>query len=138
MIRAGESTVHEFVVDEHAMQWFQTLSNDMSRIHCDAAFARERGFKDVIVYGGILLAHLSHVLGMHLPGTNGTSTKWTINYREPLYVGEKARLTLEITYASRATGMVEGKFSIASGERTIATGMTQSIVPADEISQEQV
>jgi HAD superfamily phosphatase (TIGR01681 family) len=76
----------------------------------------------VIAYGGIMLAHLSHVLGMKLPGPTGTSTKWTINYREPLYLDEPARITLEISHTSSATGLVEAKFRITSGERTIATG----------------
>ena len=133
MIRVGDSTTHDFVVDQDAMRWFQATSKDFSRIHCDSEFARQRGFKDVIAYGGIMLAHLSHVVGMKLPGPSGTSTKWTISYREPLYVGEPARIGLEITYASKATGMIEGKFRIVSGDRVIATGTTQSIVPVDEI-----
>ena len=63
-----------------------------------------------------MLAHLSHVLGMKLPGPTGTSTKWTISYREPLYLGEPARIALEITYASKATGIVEAS-SVSCRER---------------------
>jgi acyl dehydratase len=134
-IRAGDSASHSFVLDEASMRRFQELSGDHSRIHTDDAFARERGYTGVIAYGGILLAQLSHVLGGKLPGTNATSTKWTINYREPLYVGETAELTLEIGFVSKATGIVEGKFRIVSGARTIATGTTQSIVPAEDIAE---
>src|SRR5436190_11310940 len=133
MIRVGDTAVRDFTVDETAMRWFQAMSNDMSRIHCDAEFARERGIKDVIAYGGIMLAHLSHVLGTRLPGENGMSTKWTINYRAPLYLDEPARITLQIAHVSRSTGIVEAKFRITSGERTIATGTTQSVVPGQEI-----
>lgn len=133
MVRTGDIAVHDFVVDQNAMKAFQAMSNDMSRIHCDASFARERGFEDVIVYGGIVLAHLSHVLGMQLPGPSGTSTKWTITYHKPLYVGEAATISLEITYVSEATGIVEGKFRVAAGTRVIATGTTQSMVPTEEI-----
>ncbi len=135
MIRIGDTTTHDFVVDRDAMRRFQEMSADRSRIHCDEGFARERGFNGVIAYGGIMLAHLSHVLGMKLPGPSGTSTKWTINYREPLYLDEPARITLEVTHTSRATGLVEGKFRIASGERTIATGTTQSLVPREQIEE---
>ena len=134
MIKAGDTATHDFVIDEAAMRWFQSMSKDTSRIHCDPEFANQRGYKDVIAYGGIMLAHLSHVLGMQLPGPSGTSTKWTITYREALYVNEPARLTLEINYASKATGIVEGKFRIAAGDRIVATGTTQSILPPDEIS----
>ena len=135
-IRVGDITTHDFVIDERAMRAFQAMSNDTSRIHCDAAFARARGFKDVIAYGGIMLAHLSHVLGMKLPGPQGTSTKWTVNYREPLYVGEPATLKFELVNVSKATGIVEGKFRIEAGARLIATGTTQSLLPLEEIEDE--
>ena len=134
-LRLGDKAEHKFVVDAAAMGLFQSLSHDRSRIHCDPDFARSRGYKDVIVYGGIMLAHLSHVLGQMLPGALATSTKWTINYRGPLYVGEEATLNIAVTHVSRATGIVECKFRIASREQPVATGNTQSVVPLDEIEQ---
>ena len=136
-IRRGDRAEHTFVVDDDAMRWFQAMSKDRSRIHCDAEFARSRGYRDVIAYGGIMLAHLSHVLGEKLPGALATSTKWTITYREPLYVAEPANLLLEVTHVSKATGIVECKFRIVSMERLIASGSTQSIVPTDEIDERE-
>ena len=57
MIRVGDTVVHDFTVDTEAMRWFQAESQDMSRIHCDAGFARERGLEGIIAYGGIMLEH---------------------------------------------------------------------------------
>lgn len=122
-----------FVIDAATMRWFQEVAQDTSRIHCDRAFAEARGYADVVVYGGILVAHLSHLLGMQIPGPNGTSIAWSIKFHEPLYVGEEAEIRLEVAYLSAATGVVEGKFSIMAGEKKVATGTTQSIVPAEEI-----
>jgi len=131
-IRVGDRASHEFVVEAADMEWFQQVSRDDSRIHTDAEYARARGFKDVIAYGGIMLAHLSHVLGTRLPGTLGTSTQWTIEYRKPLYIGERARLDLEVKHTS-PLGVVESKFTITAAGRTVATGSTQSMVPPEEI-----
>ncbi len=133
-IRSGQSVVHAFTVGPEAMRAFQALSGDMSQVHCDPAFARARGFKDVIVYGGILLAQLSHVLGMKLPGAEGTSTRWTIDYRAPLYVGEAASLRLEIVSTSPATGLADAKFIIEAGGRTVATGTAQTLVPHERLA----
>ena len=132
-IEMGAKATREFVVDEASMRWFQSVSEDKSLIHCDDEFARERGFKGVIAYGGIMLAHLSHILGTKLPGSRGTSTRWTIVYREPLYVDEPARIEFEIVNVSPGTGLVDGKYRILASERTIATGTTQSIVPVEDI-----
>ena len=135
-IRVGDSVEHSFTITEDDMRLFQKLSADYSLIHTDSGFARERGFDGVIVYGGLLLAHLSHVVGQHLPGRKGTSASWSISYRAPLYVGETAALNLTVTNVSVAAGMVEGRYKITCGDRTIAKGQTQSIVPAGMLDDE--
>ncbi|HEY1629864.1 MAG TPA: MaoC/PaaZ C-terminal domain-containing protein [Rhizomicrobium sp.] len=133
-IKVGDAASHVFTLTPELMARFQEMSGDDSRIHTDDAFAKSRGYKGVIAYGGIMLAQLSRVVGTMLPGANGMSVKWAINYREPLYVGETAELRLEVAYASKDHGLVEGKFKITCDDRTIATGTTQSIVPKDEIA----
>jgi acyl dehydratase len=133
-IRVGNRATRKFVVDEAAMKWFREVAEDTSRIHCDAAYAKSRGFDGVLVYGGIMLAHLSHLLGMRIPGANGASVAWSIKFHGPLYVDEPAEIALEVTYVSPGTGIVESRFSITAGERKVATGTAQSVVPLDEIT----
>lgn len=133
-IAVGDRTEHEFAISADDMRWFAKLSGDTSLIHSDAEFARQRGFADVIVYGGLMLAHLSHVVGMKLPGPTGTSTRWSIDYRRPLYVDEQARIAFEVVGVSPGTGLVDGKFKIRAGDRLIASGTTQSLVPPDALA----
>lgn len=132
-ITVGDKVSHDFTVDEAAMVAFQSLSGDVSRIHTDNDFARSRGYDGVIVYGGIMLAHLSHVLGMRVPGPNGASMRWQIDYRRPLYVGEPARIDLEVVNISPGSGVVEARYKITAGKKTVATGQTQSIVPPSDL-----
>jgi 3-hydroxybutyryl-CoA dehydratase len=128
-MNVGDSTSLTFTVDEAAMRSFAGASGDHSLIHSDAAFAQSRGYAGPVVYGGIMVAHLSRVLGMSLPGPTATSISWTIKFHEPLYVGESATLVLTVSFVSSATGVVESKFKIATGTKVIASGTTQSIVP---------
>lgn len=130
-IRVGDRATHAFTVDEAAMAWFRQGSGDASLVHVDEAFAISRGYQGVIVYGGILTAQLSHLLGMKLPGADGVSTRWSIDYRRPLYVGQAARIEFEVTHLSPALGIVEGRFKILAGETVVASGSTQSLVPGD-------
>ena len=132
-ISVGARFEHRFVIDDAAMQAFASLSNDRSSIHTNDAFARERGYQSAIVYGGLMLAHLSHVVGTKIPGDLGTSGRWEIDYRRPLYVGEEAVLTMTVDHVSRAMGLIQAKFTIHRGDRLVATGKTQSFVPASEI-----
>jgi acyl dehydratase len=136
-LRVGDSAEHDFVISQQDMEIFQRLSADTSLVHTDAEYARQRGYRDVIVYGGLMLAQLSHIVGQHLPGVYGTSAQWSITYRSALYVNEPARIRLEIVSASVSTGLIEGRYKITSGERLIAQGQTQSMVPLDMIDDTQ-
>jgi acyl dehydratase len=132
-IQVGDAVARTFAVDAATMSWFREVAEDSSRIHCDSAYAKARGYADVVVYGGILMAHLSHLLGMGIPGSNGTSIAWSIKFHEPLYVAEEAQIRLEVTYVSVATGVVEAKFTVTAGEKRVASGTTQSLVPLEQI-----
>jgi acyl dehydratase len=124
----GASVEHTFVVSPQDMMTFQSLSADDSLIHTDAEFSARHGFRAPIVYGGILLAHLSHVLGTIVPGRQGISLAWNIAYRKPLYVNETATLTATIAHVSEATNTINLTFKITRGGETIATGKTESMV----------
>lgn len=132
-IGVGDSVEHAFTVTHDDMAAFRRLSSDSSLIHTDPEFARQRGFRDVIVYGGLMMAQLSHVVGQLLPGHHGTSVKWTVNYRSAMYADEPACLKLQIVNVSPATGLVEARYKIVCGERLITDGQTQSLVPLDLI-----
>ena len=134
-IRVGDRASRSFVVNAATMRWFQEVAEDTSRIHCDSAFAQARGYRDVVVYGGIMLAHLSHLVGMKIPGPDGTSIGWSVKFHNPLYVDEPAEITLEVANVSAATGVIEGKFSIMAGQKKVATGTTRSVVPRDQIHE---
>ncbi|WP_454813789.1 MaoC family dehydratase [Labrys neptuniae] len=129
----GQVAEHTFTISDGDMRAFQELSGDHSSIHTDAEYARSRGFRDVIVYGGIVLAKLSFLLGKHIPGDRGVSTRWTIDYRRPLYVDEEATIKLEVQEISTSTGLIDSKFWVRTADRLIATGKTQSILPLSEL-----
>lgn len=122
----GDRAARRFTVTPRDMELFQELSGDLSRIHVDADYARSCGYRDAIVYGGIMLAQLSKLLGGDIPGDLGMSAHWSIDYRNALYVGEEAELAFEVDHVSPATGLLQGAYVIRTGDRVIATGKVQS------------
>lgn len=115
-----------FRVTKEDMATFATLSDDHSLIHTDAAFARLHGFREPIVYGGLLLAKLSHCLGTYLPGPTGVSLEWLIRYHSPLYVDETALFHAESRRFSEAVQVMELAFWVTCDDRKIASGTAQS------------
>lgn len=115
-----------FRVTKEEMAIFASLSDDHSLVHSDDAFARLHGFREPIVYGGILLAKLSHCLGTRLPGPTGVSLEWLIRYHSPLYVDETALFHAESRRFSEAVQVLELAFRVTCDDRKIASGTAQS------------
>lgn len=131
-MRGFESVEFEFVVTDEDMERFALLSGDRSAIHTDDRFAKMSGFRERIVYGGILLAKLSGCLGGHLPGNLGVSLGWKIDYRAPLYIGEVAVFQAEPKSFSASVRVLEISFTIRRGGIKIATGSAQSRILSDQ------
>jgi 3-hydroxybutyryl-CoA dehydratase len=122
----GLSVDVPFSISHNDMQAFAELSGDHSRIHHDVEFALKNGFLAPVVYGALIVARLSALVGMRLPGDLGLATEWKINFNNPLYVNDQAVMRGEITHVSEVTHTIKLKFSVFVGDRIIATGLAGS------------
>ena len=77
-----EGLVERFVFKptNEMMRLFVEISGDVSPVHTDSNYATSRGFDGVVVYGGILVAQISRMVGMHLPGRDALSRNLNIHY----------------------------------------------------------
>lgn len=119
-----------FRVGAPEMAAFATLSGDRNPLHLDEDFARARGFSGRVVYGGLILAQVSRLLGMRLPGRDGVWASIRMDFRAPLYLEEEAILEAVVAHLSEATGLVKVKLSVRVGDRLIASGSAESVVGA--------
>ena len=101
-IVAGDTREFGFVISQHDMDQFAALSGDHNPIHQDPAFAAQQGFDGCVVYGGLIVAQVSRMLGMVIPGRFGLWTGLNVQFRKPLYVGEGALLILAVDIKSEA------------------------------------
>jgi 3-hydroxybutyryl-CoA dehydratase len=111
----------DFVVSEDDQLVFSKVSGDVNPLHLDAATARTRGLAGPVVFGGLLIAKLSQLIGTLLD-SHGLWSSVRMDFRSPLLVGEPARLTVEISQASESTRTLVLRATIRSRDRTIATG----------------
>ena len=128
MFKEGQFSEFSFSISSEEMAWFAENSGDKSHIHVNDKIARQMGFDGVIVYGGLMLLRVSRMVGEHLPGKFGVSAKWEIEYKNPLYVGEKATIRSEVVSFSEAMNYLNCKFVISANNKIIAKGKTFSIV----------
>lgn len=130
-IAEGTEVTLPFVVTDRDMSDFAALSGDRNALHMDGAFARSRGFDGPVVYGGLIVAKISALLGMHVPGPNGIWVGLDIQFKHPLYVGVPAALKGVVDHVSLSTGMVTLKLRVDAAGRCVAKGTAQSVVMAD-------
>ncbi len=102
------------------------FSGDLSRVHHDSTFARNNKFKGPIVYGAIIVAKISYLVGMLLPGDFGLATEWKVNFNRPLYVGDLVEMHGEITHISEATHTVKLKIVVVRGQDIIVSAVAGS------------
>lgn len=121
-LHEGAAASDDFVISNDDMEKFAALSGDLNRLHTDEDFARARGFEGRVVYGGLVVAQLSRLIGMDLPGKNAIWNGLDLQFRSPLYVGQQANAELTVTHLSEATRSIELKIRVQTGDRLIASG----------------
>ena len=127
-LNEGVLAAIDFVVSADDMQQFAALSGDYNPLHMNADFARRKGFEREVVYGGLLVAKLSQLIGMQLPGRDSVWTGLSLQFRKPLYVGQPARAEAVVARLSAVTGMVVLKIALYSGETLLASGEAEVLL----------
>jgi acyl dehydratase len=118
----------DFSITPRQMRQFAELSGDFNPLHTDTAFARGKGFDGVVVYGGLLIARISQLIGMHLPGRDGVWASIALDFRKPLYVDQAARVEGQVTEVSASTGLVRLRLTVRSMDALLAKGTAEVIL----------
>ena len=103
----GMSHTFSASVTAPMMRRFLEDSGDDNPLHVDAAFAREQGFDDVVVYGLLSASYYSTLVGVHLPGRHAVLQGIQVDFVKPLYVDMPLEVRGEIVHLSDAVRRVE-------------------------------
>ena len=124
----GLQTTVDFHVTAQQMQQFAELSGDFNPLHTDDAFARSKGLEGTVVYGALMVAKVSQLIGMRLPGRDSVWASVALDFRKPLYVGQAAQVEGVITAVSESTGMVGLKLTVRAAGKVLAKGTAEVVV----------
>ena len=129
-LAVGGKTAFDFTVSDADMAAFAALSGDFNPLHIDDAFARTKRFEGKVVYGALIIAKVSRLIGMDLPGRDSVWTNVSFQFNRPLYVGQAATLEGVVAALSEATGCVELKLTLKVEGRTLAKGVAEVLLVA--------
>lgn len=127
-VHSGKSVCVELWVDDEQMRRFAELSGDFNPLHTDEAFAKAKGFEGRVVYGALLLAKVSELIGMRLPGRDGVWARVEFDFLKPLYVNQSAELEARVARFSEATGLLELRLSLHREGKCIAKGRAEVVI----------
>jgi 3-hydroxybutyryl-CoA dehydratase len=124
--REGMELTHPFQVSEKDLAAFRELSGDNNPLHLDDTYAKTSGFEGRIVYGGLLIAVISRLLGTQVPGPGCLWHTLSLRFLKPLYVKQSALLKATVTYCNMDLQVLRLSISILRGADLIADGSVQA------------
>lgn len=124
----GHTVTLPFTVTAGDMAAFRALSGDDNPLHHDEGFAAARGFRGTVVYGGLVVAQVSRLLGTRLPGHGCVWQSLALRFRQPLHVGEAAEVAGTVTHGNADVGVVRLALAVTAGGRTLAEGEAQALL----------
>jgi len=124
----GQSASVDFTITQADMRAFANISGDRNPLHTDDAFAREKGYEGAVVYGALMVAKVSQLIGMKLPGRDSVWASINMEFRSPLYVDQAAQVEGRIVGISIGTGMIQLKLGVRAMGKLLAKGTAEVVL----------
>ena len=126
MFIKGEKFHLKFNITDKVYEGFRCVFRDENPMHVNANFAKNKGFKDKIVYGNVLNGFISYFVGECLPTKEVIIIYQEIFFSNPFFVGDNLDFYATVNDVFDSVNVVEFKFSFQRNEEVkIAKGKVQ-------------
>jgi len=122
----NDSYSQQFIITQEVYHHFQMCSGDYNPLHTDAAFAKEKGFPERVMYGNILNVFISCFIGEKLPTKNVIIHSQEIAFKNPIFMNEVLDFKATVSGIFESVHAVEFKYKfIKSNGKIAAKGLIQ-------------
>jgi 3-oxoacyl-[acyl-carrier protein] reductase len=94
-------------VDSALVQKFAELSGDVNPIHMGVEDAIAYGYPRQVAHGALMLAAVSKMIGMEIPGPGAVWMNQTIEWTAPVFVGDQIEITAKVAAISEGAGIID-------------------------------
>lgn len=133
-IRVGDSVSLSRTLTKQDIELFAVMSGDVNPIHVDEAFARDDMFHTIIAHGMWGGTLISTLLGTELPGPGTIYRSQTLNFRNPVVLGDTVVVTVTVREknAAKRDVILDCRVVNQTG-KVVIDGVATVIAPAEKI-----
>lgn len=102
-IEVGTSATFIHKITGADVEQFASLSGDFNPLHLNDEFAATTQFGRRIVHGMFLASLFSRLVGMNLPGRYCLYMSQSLDFVQPVYIGEEVKVCGEVIHKQDAT-----------------------------------
>ena len=125
----GMSASYTRTVTEKDIRQFAEVSGDTNPVHLDEEFAATTRFKKRIAHGMLSGSYISTVIGTKLPGPGCLYVSQTLQFRAPVYIGDKVTATVTVTELNKRRGYATLSTICSVGDTDVIRGEAVTLVP---------
>ncbi|MDR1914695.1 MAG: MaoC family dehydratase [Clostridiales bacterium] len=135
-LRLGLTESFEVMVTAQMMEDFLRISGDCNPIHLSDGYARSKGFSDRVVYGLLVSAFYSTLVGVYLPGEHCVLQEISVNFKKPVYIGDRLTVTGTVveTHDVLRRVSIKAKIRNQNGKAVSTANITVGVMSSAELS----
>lgn len=118
-ITVGMTESFTVQITEKKMEYFLELTGDMNPWHNQKDYAKEKGYKDRVVYGMLTASFLSTLAGIYLPGEKSLIHSVETKMIKPVFIGDELIVTGKVSEKSGSIPVITVKVTIENQNREI-------------------
>lgn len=113
-MKPGLTESFTVMVTSEMMDAFARLTGDVSPIHMDEAYAKNRGYRGRVVYGMLGGSFFSTLVGVYLPGEHCLLHSVECKFARPIFIGDTLTVTGTVTDVSEFAAEAQIKATITN------------------------
>ncbi|MBF0528142.1 MAG: MaoC family dehydratase [Deltaproteobacteria bacterium] len=95
-LKIGDVASRAKTISESDIYMFAGITGDFNPVHVNQEYASESFFKDRIAHGILVAGFISAVIAMDLPGPGTIYLDQTLQFKNPVYIGDTISALIEV------------------------------------------
>jgi 3-hydroxybutyryl-CoA dehydratase len=122
-IKLNMSANLERIIYEQDLINFAEVSGDTNPIHLNKQFAAKSIFGEQVSHGLLVASFISAVFGTIFPGPGWIYISQNIEFKAPVFIGDKVVVNVNVAKILKLRKMVEFKTIVTVRDKTVVNGL---------------